>query len=116
MELMTNSVNNNMKTTTTNESRKDRPKGDFIFSILNHCGITKDVRVDSEIFEAHSPVSRILYIHAQNDAETDGLPFEILTRRWEEKDEIDILAPKNTDEMLSLFDRIAANLREGETN
>lgn len=67
------------------KSKLERPKGDFIFHISNHLGQEHDIRVDSEIFEAYqSPVSRVLYIHAQNRDVTEGKPFQIKSRRWEE--------------------------------
>jgi len=67
------------------KSNIERPKGDFIFHIINHLGKAHDVRVDSEIFEAYqSPVSRVLYIHAHNRDVTEGKPFQIKSRSWEE--------------------------------
>ena len=67
------------------KSKSERPKGDFIFGIVNHSGQEHDVRVDSEIFEAYKcPVSRVLYIHAHNRDITEGKSFEIKSRSWEE--------------------------------
>ena len=67
------------------KSNIERPKAEFIFHIINHLGKAHDVRVDSEIFEAyHSTVSRVLYIHSINRDVTEGKPFQIKSRRWEE--------------------------------
>jgi hypothetical protein len=69
----------------TMKTELERPKGDFIFHIINHLGKAHDVRVDSEIFEAYqSTVSRVLYIHAHNRDVTEGKPFQIKSRSWEE--------------------------------
>lgn len=67
------------------KKQEKRPTGDFIFRIVNHLGKTHDVRVDSETFDAYqSPSARVLYIHDLNRDVTDGKPFEVTSRRWEE--------------------------------
>ena len=67
------------------KKQEKRPTGEFIFRIVNHKGEAHDVRVDSETFEAYqSPSSRVLYIHDLNRDVTEGKPFDIKSRSWEE--------------------------------
>mgnify|MGYP003630385305 FL=1 len=61
-----------------------RPKGDFIFHITNSDGVNGMVRVDSEIFEAHSPTTKVLYLHGKARDFLAGKPFTITAREWEE--------------------------------
>jgi len=79
LELMNKLLLKAMKPKTTKD------QGTFIFRLRNSRDIESDIRVSREAFEAlPSAVSRVLYIHALHRDITQGLPFSILSRRWEQ--------------------------------
>ena len=90
-----------------NMKKEQEITGDYIFRCVNNTGEENDLRINCAEFDAIScPSERVLYIHKQHGVFTAGEPFEILSRRWEEK---------TMETMCKIFDRIETLLgREGK--